>query len=193
MTWYLCEMALFHKEFVSTRPSVLARSALALARCVLGRPPARDINWADRYDSAIVLNLANHLPQPSQVLSRKYSSITFSSVAHTVEYFLQAQQQRQAAPEPTPIVQEPPKVESHGFGTPSTPVKNPYGAAMMQHGCLTPPITPENDQFSQPGYNKPQFSQSSYPPTPTPGSNSNVSNMQSRYEYQQFLQPHHVQ
>jgi len=189
MTWYLCEMALFHKEFVPTRPSVLARSALVLARCILGRPPARDINWADRYDSAIVLNLANHLPQPSQVLSRKYYSMTFSSVAHTVEYFLQAQQQRQTVTEPAPVVVEP-KIEPPIFGTPQTPQKHPYGAAMMQHGCLTPPITPENEQFVQPGYAKPQYASAAYPPTPTP---THTSNMSERYDYHHFLQPHHVQ
>ena len=36
MTWYICEIALYHRDFVSVRPSVLARSALALARFVLG-------------------------------------------------------------------------------------------------------------------------------------------------------------
>ena len=195
MTWYLCEMALFHKDFVSTRPSILARSALALARCVLGRPPSREINWEDRYDSAVVLKLANSLSQPSQVLSRKYGSITFSSVAHTVEYFLQAQQQQQQqlTPEASPVVIREPKVNSINFTSPQTPQKNSYSVATMQHGCLTPPITPENGMFGQHGYAKPQLPSSAYPPTPTPVSNSSILPSQ-QYEYSRFLQPHqHVQ
>jgi hypothetical protein len=194
MTWYLCEMALFSKDFVSTRPSILARSALALARCILTRQQPRDVNWEDRYDSAIVLKLANSLGQPSQVLSQKYSSITLSSVAQTVEYFLQAQQQRQMIPEPTPVVIHEPKVEVINFGTPQTPQKTAYGAAMVQHGCLTPPITPENDEPMQQGYAKPeQLPSSAYPPTPTPTSHHHISSIlpSQRYEYQQFLQPQH--
>lgn len=195
MTWYLCELALFHKDFVSTRPSILARSALALARCVLGRPSTREINWEDRYDSAVVVKLASSLSQPSQVLSRKYSSITFSSVAHTVEFFLQAQNQRQMVPEPAPVVIQEPKVEIINFGNPQTPQKNIYGTATMQHGCLTPPITPEGDQFGQYGYAKPQLPPSACPPTPTPIPHHVSSIIPSqRYEYSQYLQPnHHVQ
>jgi len=196
MTWYLCEMGLFHKEFLSVRPSVLARSALALARCILGRPqPARDNYWVDQYDSTIVFNLHKHLQSCSQVLSRKYCSISFSSVAHTVEYFLQAQEQRQAAPEPAPPVVIEPKVESNVFGTPQTPQKHPYGAAVMQHGCITPPITPENEQFGHPGYAKPYFTPAAYPPTPTPIHSSSMSDryQSERYAYDHFIQPHHVQ
>jgi hypothetical protein len=196
MTWYLCEMALFSKDFVSTRPSVLARSALALARCILGRQSSRETNWEDRYDSAVVLKLANSLGQPSQVLSQKYSSIAFSSVAQTVEYFLQAQQQRQTVPEPASVVIHEPKVEVMNFGTPQTPQKSIYGAATMQHGCLTPPITPENDEFMQQGYAKPYQPPSAYPPTPTPVSHHVAAILPSqRPEYQQYLQPNydHVQ
>ncbi|CAN9195658.1 unnamed protein product [Alternaria alternata] len=50
MTLYIAEIALFHKEFVSTRPSVLARSALALARCVLSRPQACNTDWSGAHD-----------------------------------------------------------------------------------------------------------------------------------------------
>jgi hypothetical protein len=194
MTWYLCEMALFHKEFISTRPSVLARSASALARCILGRPQSKDITWAGRYDSSIVLSLANHLPQPSQVLSRKYSSITFSSVAQTTEYFLQAQRQQQLTPEPVMQTPQEAKAESTMFSAPQTPQKS-YGAAMVQYGCLTPPITPENEVFVQHGYPKPpQFTPPVYSPTPTMESHPHMVNSLSipRYEHQQYLHPHHV-
>jgi hypothetical protein len=193
MTWYLCEMALFHKEFVQTRPSLLARSALALSRCILGRPATRDDHWADFYDFSIVTSLAHLLPQCSQVLARKYCSMTLSSVAHTVEYFLQAQQQRETIAQATPPVVIEPKVEpTRHFSDPQTPQKHPFGAAVMLHGCLTPPITPENEQFVNPGYPKPQHyntATGSFPPTPTP---IHSSNMLDRYEYQTYLQPHHV-
>lgn len=195
MTWYLCEMALFHKEFVQTRPSLLARSALALSRCILGRAATREDHWADLYDYSIVTSLAQLLPQRSQVLARKYCSMTLSSVAHTVEYFVQAQQQRESIQQAAPPVVIEPKVEPmRNFNAPQTPQKHPYGAAVMQHGCLTPPITPENEQFGHAGSVKPSNSQyyngtSSFPPTPTPQQQSNMSD---RYEYATYLQPHHV-
>jgi hypothetical protein len=196
MTWYICELALFHKEFVPTRPSVLARSALALARCILNRPTARDINWAERYDSALVLSLANHLQQPSQVLFRKYSSMTFSAIAYTVESFLLAQQQQQnSAAEQAPVIVEP-KYEPPVVGTPQTPQKHQYNAAIMQHGCWTPPETPDNDRFSQPGYTKPHFpAQAALPPTPSPthSSQSTSSTMSDRYQYQTYFQSQHAQ
>jgi hypothetical protein len=89
MTLYIAEIALFHKEFVSTRPSVLARSALALARCVLSRPQACNTDWSGAHDPQTVINLSNHLYQPSPVLSRKYASKNLSAVSATVEWFLQ--------------------------------------------------------------------------------------------------------
>lgn len=195
MTWFLCEMALFHKEFISTRPSVLARSALALARCILGRPQSQDVAWAGRYDSTIVLSLANHLTQPSQVLSRKYSSITYSSVAQTVEYFLQAQRQQQLKPEPTIQIPQETRVEAPTmFSSPQTPQKA-YGNTTFQYGMATPPITPENEMFVQVGYPKPShFTPPAYSPTPTPTSNLHMSHGMPipRYEHQQYLHPHHV-
>src|SRR5436190_13669078 len=72
MAWYIAEIALFYKEFVSTRPSVMARSSLALARCILNRPEPTDSEWATNLGSFTVVNLSHHLQQPSQVLSRKY-------------------------------------------------------------------------------------------------------------------------
>ncbi|KAF2437032.1 hypothetical protein EJ08DRAFT_10395 [Tothia fuscella] len=196
MTWYLCEMALFQKDFIAVRPSVLARSALALARAILGRPQSRELNWEDRYDSAVVLKLANYLSQPSQVLARKYGSITFSSVAHTVEYFLRAQQEQQLVREPVQVqvtVHEP-KVEMANYGNPQTPQKSIYGTATIQHGCLTPPITPEDDQFHH-GYAKPQAPPIMCPPSPTPAPNPISSSIvpSQRFEYSQYLQPYHVQ
>lgn len=172
MTWYICEIALFHREFVSTRPSVLARSALALARCILGRPQARHTDWAGTYDSRTVLDLSNYLYQPSQVLARKYASMHLSAASSTVESFLrrQAQFARSYAP-PTPPIATPvdaQKPAQTGTFGPQTPQKNPY-SSVMQHGCLTPPITPDNEQFGQNNYGRdtallPRL----YPTTPSP-------------------------
>jgi hypothetical protein len=38
MTAYLCEIALYHRDFVSTKPSIMARASHALARAILNRP-----------------------------------------------------------------------------------------------------------------------------------------------------------
>ncbi|EON62520.1 hypothetical protein W97_01743 [Coniosporium apollinis CBS 100218] len=191
MTWFICEVALFHKDFVSTRPSVLARSSLALARCILARPPVRQSQWAGTYDPATVLNLSNHLYQPSQVLARKYASIHLSSVSTTVEDFLQQQAQiaRRNTPPISSVDVAQQKHNADGYLAPHTPQKSQYGS-VMQHGCLTPPITPDND-FGENNYGQghsllPRI----YPSTPTPL--SNVQQGPPQYSYQQYLPPQHV-
>jgi hypothetical protein len=194
MTLYIAEIALFHKEFVSTRPSVLARSALALARCVLSRPQARTTDWSGAYDAQTVIGLSNHLYQPSLVLSRKYASPHLSSVSATVDEFLQRQAQiaRRTAAPPTPpptVTIDEPKPMTDAYG-PQTPQKNPYGASMMQNGCLTPPITPESDQFVQ-GYVVKSQPISTYPTTPTPDHPSNVQH-QGQYYHSTYLHPQHM-
>ncbi|KAF2476449.1 uncharacterized protein BDR25DRAFT_66095 [Lindgomyces ingoldianus] len=192
MTLYIAEIALFHKEFVSTRPSILARSALALARCILSRTQAKTSDWAGAYDPQTVMSLSNHLYQPSGVLSRKYSSMHLSNVSTTVDEFLQHQAQiarRQAAP-PTPpatVVLEEQKTTSEAYLGPSTPQKSHYGA-VMQHGCLTPPITPENEQFGHGNMAKPQALPHMYPSTPTPDHPSNVQH-QAQYYQNSYLHP----
>ncbi|KAF2085181.1 hypothetical protein K490DRAFT_13515, partial [Saccharata proteae CBS 121410] len=188
MAWYISEIALFHKEFVSTRPSVLARSALALARCVLGRSTSRQSDWAATYDPVTVLNLSNHLYQPSQVLSRKYASMHLSAVSTTVEEFLQRQAQiarRNITPPTPPMLEEKPANDA--FLTPQTPVKNHYGTAVVNHGCLTPPITPESEH-GEPNYAKNALLPRIFPATPTPTSAPQQQG-QAPYQYQPFLQP----
>jgi hypothetical protein len=176
-TLYIAEIALFHKEYVSIKPSVLAKSALALARCILSRQHPQPTEWAGAYDPQTVMNLSNHLYQPSQVLSRKYASIHLSNASATVEEFLQRQAQlaRRAASPPTPpatAAMEAPKPVVDTYG-PQTPQKTHYGS-VMQHGCLTPPITPENEQFGHGNMAKPQALPPTYPTTPTPDHPSNL-------------------
>lgn len=191
MTLYIAEIALFHKEFVSTPPSVLARSALALARCVLTRPQAKPSEWAGAYDAQTVMGLSNHLYQPSPVLSRKYASTHLSNVVATVDEFLQQQArnaQRAAASPPTPpptlTVEEPKHVE---YG-PSTPQKVAY-SAIMNNGCLTPPITPDGEgQFA--GHVVKSQPANMYPSTPTSELPPNIP--QQQYYHNSYLHPHHM-
>lgn len=193
LSLYIAEIALFHKEFVSTRPSVLARSSLALARCILSRNQTIVSEWAGAYDPQTVVSLSNHLYQPSQVLSRKYASMQLSNVSTTVDEFLQRQAQiaqRAAAPPTPPVVTalEEPKPAMDVYG-PQTPQKTHYGAAVIQHGCLTPPITPENDQFGHGNVHivKSQPMPPAYPTTPTPDHPSNMHHVQ--YYQNSYLQP----
>lgn len=149
MAWYMSEISLFHKDFVSIRPSVTARSALALARSILGRPTPVQPKWAVTYDSITVWKLSQKLSQPSPVLLKKYASPHLSSVAITITRMLQIQAQmvRQMAP-PTPPVDDgafdAQKSGAEPYVMPHTPQKGPYPAT-MPYGYITPPITPDTD------------------------------------------------
>ncbi|KAF2007221.1 G1/S-specific cyclin CLN2 [Amniculicola lignicola CBS 123094] len=196
MALYIAEIALYHREFVSARPSVLARSALALARCILSRTQSNPSEWAGAYDAQIVMSLSNHLYNPSLVLSRKYASMHLSSVSATVDEFLQRQAQiaRRAAAPPTPptvATLEEPKPAAGDYLGPQTPQKTHYGS-VMQHGCLTPPITPENEQFAYNNMAKahPQVPHA-YPTTPTPDHPSNMQHVQYP-PHSSYLQPQHA-
>ncbi|KAG9841845.1 hypothetical protein KCU68_g8454, partial [Aureobasidium melanogenum] len=159
MATYISEMALYHKDFIPVLPSVMARSSLALARYILGRPQVHHPEWAARYDSNVVMDLSNQLSRPSQALFRKYSSAHLSNVATTLEQFLQRQnlmqQQQHAAsqqPYPSPAqstldVQQLPGA----MMTPQTPQKPVYASVPI--GVLTPPETPEKDFYDNSSYN----------------------------------------
>ncbi|KAI5274906.1 hypothetical protein E4T47_02144 [Aureobasidium subglaciale] len=161
MATYISEMALYHKDFIPVLPSVMARSSLALARYVLGRPQVHHPEWAARYDSNVVLDLSNQLSRPSQALSRKYSSAHLSNVATTLEQFLQRQnlmqqqQQQQTAsqqPYPSPAQSTLDVQQVAGaMMTPQTPQKPVYNAVPI--GVLTPPETPEKDFYDNSSYN----------------------------------------
>jgi hypothetical protein len=88
---YISEISLFHREFVSKPSFDLARASLALARCILNRPQPRHTEWAAQYDSMTLVGLSQQLHQPSQVLSRKYSSSHYSRVSKILEQFLARQ------------------------------------------------------------------------------------------------------
>jgi len=154
MCWYISELALYHKDFIPVRPSIMARSCLALARCILARQTSRCDDWSLRYDSQVALNLSNYLTQPSQALLRKYASPHLSNVSTTIDIFLKHQallaQQRVM-----PIVNEMPQMEidpvpANAYLAPQTPQKPGYGNGAG--GMLTPPITPDKDHMNHPGY-----------------------------------------
>ncbi|KAF5254269.1 hypothetical protein FANTH_933 [Fusarium anthophilum] len=80
MAAYLCEIALYHRDFVSTKPSVMARSSLTIARAILGRSEVNNGDW-DQAESVTLITLPHHLHQPSPTLAHKYSKTGFSRVS----------------------------------------------------------------------------------------------------------------
>ncbi|PTB65975.1 hypothetical protein BBK36DRAFT_1203289 [Trichoderma citrinoviride] len=140
MAAYLCEIALYHRDFVSTKSSIMARSSLALARAILGRPEINDGDW-DHTENLTLLTLSQHLNQPSPTLARKYSSSSLSKVSQKLADFMaeQAAMARlQANPQSPPA--EPVSRHSDIYSTP----QKGHGAATGFDGYLTPPITPDN-------------------------------------------------
>lgn len=186
MSLYLSEVALYHKDFVSKKPSVMAQASLALARGILGRPEGLDGH--DIEVNKALLELSQKLDRPSQVLFRKYAAPHMSRVSTTLDIFLRQQEalsRRNTPPTPPyePASQKPIQQEMY----PGTPVKN-YG---MNNGCITPPITPEGECFvGDRGYHQAQAPRC--PVTPSP-SNHYSSYMPQHYHNQQYqdLTVHH--
>lgn len=162
MASYLSEMALYHRDFVSVKPSTLARACLAVARAVLGRPDVNE-HGLDAEENAVAEALSRHLDQPSPTLARKYSSPGTYRVSHLLADFSAARasaaamaqavgaQQRHADP-PTPPVEKHAAV----YGT-------PHKAHVALDGYLTPPITPDGACFAMATDSYPRC-----PMTPTP-------------------------
>ncbi|PWY91185.1 G1/S-specific cyclin [Aspergillus heteromorphus CBS 117.55] len=191
---YISEISLFHREFVSKPSSDLARASLALARCILNRTQPRHTEWASQYDSMTLVGLSQQLHQPSQVLSRKYSSAHYSRVSKVLEQFLARQASIASYTPPSPptdVAQSESKPFEGEIGL-ATPQKTTQSA--MAHGYITPPITPENEAFANGGnttFAKGVPATSACSPSPTP-----PSSMQFTHAYtqeasypQQFLQP----
>lgn len=167
MAAYLCEIALYHRDFVSTKPSMMARASLALARAILGRPEVSDCEW-DHNENLTLLTLSQHLQQPSLTLARKYSTPNFSRVSQKLEAFMeeQAAMARRAAQPPSPAVE----IASKPTDIYSTPVKG-HGAAVGFEGYLTPPITPDGPHFQA---QKEVYAAPRCPVTPVHQSHPNV-------------------
>jgi hypothetical protein len=184
MSWYITEIALYHKEFISIRPSVVARSAMALARCILNRPQPRYSFWSAQYDPQVVLHLSSHLSEPSQALSRKYASTHHSGVSTTIAMFL-AHQAAVAQTYSQPDVNDGHSMEIEPMAsyntnllTPQTPQK--AGWPTVPSDVITPPITPDKAFTSNNTYNmhQPRL----VPSTPTPPSSI-------EHQHTTYLQP----
>lgn len=145
MAAYLSEIALYQRDFVSTKPSMMARASLALARAILGRPDVNDNEW-DHNENVTLLTLSQHLAHPSATLARKYATPNFSRVSQKLEAFMaeQAEMARRAAQTPAPVVEIP--THKQPVDIYSTPIKG-HGSAAGFEGYLTPPITPDGPHF----------------------------------------------
>ena len=189
MARYISELAFFHKEFVSTLPSVMARSALFLARCILSRPEAASSEWSAKSDPRVVNRLYLRLYQPSPVVSKKYAAPQLSAVSITVQIFVQRQSEFDRSRRPAhsnPVIVthlDVAKPYLDAYSIPQTPPKPPF-AATFSNGLYTPPITPDNDPNDVGIYDKYQVSiPRTCPSTPSPLSTSCVEQLQP-YHYQ---------
>lgn len=183
MAWYLAEIALYHKDFVSVKPSVMARASLALARGILYRPEVSEGAW-DHAEQVTMLRLSQQLHQPSQAVARKYASAHLSRSSARLEKFLAEQVpvvRNDTPPTPPGEVGAAQKTapQAHIYSTPQKPQNH-----NVIHGYTTPPITPEGEFFGVPGCNVKGYSSqmSRRPITPTPISGNNYP----QQSYQQY-------
>jgi hypothetical protein len=168
MARYLSEVALFHKDFVSVRPSVMARSSLALARHILGRPIPRHSEWAGKYDTNVLVLLSQNLHRPSSILSRKYASPEYACVSTILEEFLarQAQIAKQRMP-PTPpseVYESSRTAMDEDMKSQDVHMTPSKGQQQVTMGYITPPVTPNAGYFASDG----GVPSSRMPITPTP-------------------------
>jgi hypothetical protein len=146
MAAYICEIALYHRDFVSTKPSIMARSSLALARAILNKPEINDGEW-DHTENITLLTLSQHLHQPSVTLSRKYSNPYYSRVSGKLADFLAQQAAISRRDPPTPPSE--PAMASKSNNVYSTPHKGMGSVPGAADGYMTPPITPDGACFGQ--------------------------------------------
>lgn len=187
MAWYICELALYHRDFVSARPSVMARAALGLARGILGRREVSDGQWGEEEDITIV-SLCEHLRQPSEVLAKKYASPYMSNASIVLQNFVaqQAANARRASPQTPSNNHFHYKSEEVTDCIYNTPIR-PSSDLNIVHGYITPPITPEGDCHLSMGESSYQEHMQRRPITPTPIGNSQYLNHQSVYQQYQHI------
>lgn len=165
MALFICESALYHKDFVQCKPSIMCSASLALARGILGRPEGMESNGLD---STTILRLSQMLNKPSQVLARKYAHPHMSGVSVVLESFLRQQESlRRVSPPPSPCEQNSTKPVSAPEIFPGTPQK-PHQYGTMANGYLTPPITPDGEYFVNGNEIKGYQPAPRCPVTPTP-------------------------
>jgi hypothetical protein len=195
MAGYVAEIALYHRDFVSIKPSVIARASLTLARAVLGRSDTVDGDW-EQEDNTVMVALSQVLTQPSVTLSRKYSSPHYSRVSASLAEFLAKQ---------TAIARRNAALASQNAATPPSPPtdaglrhSNVYSTPQKGHGpvpgvaegYMTPPITPDGYMATQ---QRDGFPAPRCPVTPTPqhgvyGYQHSSHSMQYAGQHQQAMQ-----
>ncbi len=171
MALYISEMAMYHKEFVGTLPSAIARSALTLARIVLNRGSLSPLPYWSEQDSVTVVALYKILNCPSPVLARKYVTNQYHLVAVLLEEFLASRVSinKTHAP-PTPprkAAMAPPPVPAATHETPS----KRRCAMGAPNGYITPPYTPVGGHGAWSQGRKrdvSMFAPNHCPPTPSP-------------------------
>ncbi|KAF4467880.1 G1 S-specific cyclin [Fusarium albosuccineum] len=96
MATYLCEIATYHREFISIKPSTMARLTLVLARVVLRRSEVDKADF-DRVGSDSLSALSLCLHQPPTTLFNKYSGSELSEVSRKLDRIMSEQANRNAA------------------------------------------------------------------------------------------------
>jgi hypothetical protein len=169
MAAYLSEIALYHRDFVSTKPSIMSRASLALARAILGRPEVNDGDW-DHNENLTLLTLSQHLNQPSPTLARKYSTPHMSRVSQKLADFMaeQAVMAARNANPPSPPHEMPSAKQSDIYSTP----QKGHGAAMGFEGFATANHHVVKDTYQMP----PRC-----PVTPTPQHSANYAQQARQY------------
>jgi hypothetical protein len=182
MALYLSEVAMYHKEFVSRKPSVMAHASITLARAILGRFEDQSEQLDHEVQSAMI-DLSQKLDRPSQVLFRKHATPHTSGVSALVERFLRQQEMlSRARNPPTPPVEVPTIQKPIGQELyPGTPQKT-YGNNMV-NGYMTPPITPEGEFFANGQHVKGYPPPPRCPVTPTPQINHHAYQAQHYQSY----------
>ncbi|KAJ0126699.1 hypothetical protein HZ326_29758 [Fusarium oxysporum f. sp. albedinis] len=142
MAAYLCEIALYHRDFVSTRPTVMARSSLDLARVIVGRAEVKDEKEWDRMENATWIALLRHCQSPSPTLVRKYSTAGYSRVSQRLARFT-AEQNAIAHRATGPAYPRAKTINRYRGNIYSTSQKGHN--VLHVHDYPTPPITPNSN------------------------------------------------
>lgn len=114
---FFCELALFHREFLSFSPSAIAASALALAQHMLS-PTTPNPNG----DAKIMRLFQQSIPLATTILSRKYASMSSIFTQHS----------GMSAFPLTPPPQSSARLSASG----------PASRSELPSGMMTPPLTP---------------------------------------------------
>ena len=179
---YLSEIAMYHREFIGTLPSEMAKASITLARIILGKPQPMRYAWSAHHASKTLVALSKHIHHPSQISHSKYQKIHFSQVSLLVEEFIARNTSIAGAVFSAPFSAPPaPLTPPADVPSPShqvlanvrllrTPQKGHFNAE-----CLTPPITPDIETFA--GY-RADAGKHDLPPSPTPNGMSGFSQPQ---------------